>query len=403
VKLTTLAAYGQPRRRDRVRVVRVVVRGEPMIRALWKEGDRRKAQSFPDTRKGVVEAKAFAETMSDRLAAKQVQAEYSFLTIRQLFELYINAKVDDWRPRTLESKKERWQWFELFVGRKTPAHLITREHLDGFKRMMMAKHSPNQVAHHISNAVSVFRFGVDRDLIPATKLLNYQTTFGKDVQRSVEMGEFSATERAKIVGALNPKDSRQWRTWALATVFAYLASRQNATRLLEWDDITLKADGGSIHWRKATDKMGHDRVQPFTAEVAAAFWVALGWRQKDRYEGRFVFYASHREQKEDRPYTYQAFSHALRQAEKRAGIPHMKYRGAHGFRRGVSGDVFDATGSEHKAAEWIGDKSVKVVRRHYLLQRQERQSELASLVAEKMQPSATKTEIATVEGGEGEG
>jgi integrase len=390
VKLTVLATFGQPRRRDRVRVIRLTLKGEETLRVQWKEGDRRRNQSFADTRKGLVEAKAFAEALSDRLAAKQVQIEYLGLTVRQLFERYINALVDDWRPRTLELKKERWQKFELFIGKNTPAHYVTRERLDDFKRAMLEnKHSPNQVAHTISNAKAVFRFGVDRDLIPPTKLLSYRTTFGKDVKRVIEMGEYSAPERQAIIACLDPRDSRQWRAWALATVFAHLASRQRATRHLEWRDIDFEE---GVTWRRELDKMGNERVQPITDEVKDAFLVALGWRQRDGYTGPFVFYAVKKSKWDEEPYTYQGYSYAHREAEKRAGIRHVKYRGAHGFRRGVSGDVFDATGSEHKAAEWIGDKSVKIVRKHYLLKRKDRQKDLASLVAKKMQPNATGNE-----------
>jgi integrase len=83
----------------------------------------------------------------------------------------------------------------------------------------------------------------------------------------------------------------------------------------------------------------------------------------------------------DRPWGFQAYTYALHEAEGRSGVPVIKYRGAHGFRRGISGDIYDATGSEKAAADWIGDRSLKVVRKHYLLERDEEMKRLAKVAA----------------------
>lgn len=382
--LKLIESYGQPRRRDRVRVVRVIVRGEPLIRVQWKEGDRRRAQSFPDTRKGVTEAKAYARGMSDRLAAKQVTADYTFLSVRELFEKHVNAMVDEWRPRTLEIKRERWEKFELFVGRHTPAHLVTREHLDDFKRAMVATgRSVNQVGLSISNAISVFRWGVDRDLIPPSRVTTYRARFGKDAKRqTVQMEEYKPVERRKILAELSPLQANSWRAWVLTMLFAYCGPRENAALHLEWADVELDGpDSGSIRWNPENDKMGAERVQPLPAPVAEAMWVAYGWRLASRYEGRWVFFGARKKTIDsDRPYTFQAYTYALHEAERRAGVPVVKYKAAHAFRRGIAKDVYDLTKSEHKAAEWIGDRSVRVVKDHYLLEREESQKELARLV-----------------------
>ncbi len=109
--------------------------------------------------------------------------------------------------------------------------------------------------------------------------------------------------------------------------------------------------------------------------------VAYGWRLAGRYEGRWVFFSARRKVRDaDRPYTFQAYTAALHVAERRAGVAVLKYRAAHAFRRGIARDVYDMTNSEHKAAEWIGDKSVRVVKEHYLLERVESQEALAALV-----------------------
>lgn len=423
--LKILATFGQPRRRDRVRVVEETVRGEQMIRVQWKEGEQRKTQSFPNTRKGLAEAKAYAAGTSDRLAARVTSVEFSSISVRQLFERYINANVDSWRPRTLELVKQRWEKFELFIGRSTPAHMVTREHFDDFKRVMVSnKHSVNQVKHSISNAIWVFRFGVDRDLIPPTKVVSYRAQFGRDIKKKkIEMAEYSPEERARIMSQLDPRSDTQWRPWSLTVLFSFCGPRQNAALHLEWSDVELDPIqfdesgkalfGGKVRWNPEYDKTASARVQPLPHEVAEALWVAYGWylatRRKQQhfgapYTGTFVFFGARKKTRESgRPFTFQAYDRALHEAEKRAGVPHIKYRAAHAFRRGIAKDIYEITGSEHKAAEWIGDKSIRVVKDSYLKEREESQRALAALAGQKMQPHATKNENATAEGGEVEG
>ncbi len=127
--------------------------------------------------------------------------------------------------------------------------------------------------------------------------------------------------------------------------------------------------------------MGGEREQPMPEPVRDALWVAYGWRCTQAYAGPFVFYGVQiRRREAGKPWTYQAFVAALHDAEARAGITAIKWRGAHGFRRGISGDIHAATGSSKKAADWIGDRSVKIVEKHYLLERAEEMRKTANLV-----------------------
>lgn len=376
-----LAAFGLARHVGYVRVFRERVHERPLVRVQWREGGRLVTQSFPDSRKGIAEARAYAEATSERLTAAPMDAPTDGLTVRQLFDRYITAKVDAWRPRTLQNKRDRWKKFEHFVKRDAVAALVTRETLDSFKRVLLARgHSPHQVQAHLDAVTAVWRWAVDRDLIPPTKVTAYRPEFGRDVLATApKMAEYSRQERAQLIAALDPRDSRQWRAWALTTLFAYTAVRQTAGRSLTWADVDFEA--GELHWRGETDKMGTDRRQPMPAPVREALWVAYGWRTRDGYTGPFVFYAAAKAARaREAPYTYQAFNHALHAAEKRAGVATVKYRAAHGHRRGVAGDLYDATGSEHAAAEWLGDKSVKIVRDSYLLERKDRLRKLADTI-----------------------
>lgn len=384
-KRAVLYTLGRKRHHDYVRVFRETVDGVSRARVQWKEARRVRTESFVDTRKGIAEAKAFAEGVHERLQAKA--PEFAPVTIGELWTKYLTAKVDAWRPATLTNKSGRWEKFVLFAGRSTIAQHVTRETLDAFKRALMTTPTRNkhlrsvyQVAQHIDVVTALFRWAVDRDLIPPTKVATYAPEFSRDSKLQViEMAEYSADERAKVLAQFNPRDSRQWRAWALTVLFAYCGPRQNAARRLEWRDIRLDAE--LIHWRPELDKMAGDRWQPMPAPVVEAFWVAYGWRTSQGYQGPFVFYAA-KETRQDagEPYTYQAYVRALHEAEKRAGMTAVRYRGAHGFRRGIAGDVHAKTGSSKRAAEWIGDKSVKVVERHYLLEREEELRKTADMI-----------------------
>src|SRR5690348_6506829 len=311
--------------------------------------------------------------------------------------------MDAWRPRTLELKTERWGKFELFArAGAEPAELITRESLDAFKRQLMSLgHSVNQVRQILQTVTSVFRWAVDRDLVPPTKVVNYRPEFGRDALRQVaKMTEYRSDEREQLIAALDPRNPAQWRAWVLMTLFAYMGPRQRAARHLEWRDVDLV--NGRITWRAELDKMGDEKTRPMPDAVLEAMWVAYGWRCFDEYSGPFVFYGVQRRTRgqplrrdphrakrkesldnidvEEKPYTYAAFWQQLQGAEARAGITHVKYRAAHGHRRGVAGDVHRMTGSSKDAADYIGDKSVRVVETHYLLEREEALRELAGKI-----------------------
>ena len=403
-----LETFGRKRKRDYVRVLRETVDGRPMIRVQWREPKLR-TESFEDTRNGLREAKAFAEGTHERLKAPvSTRIDFPAITYRQLWEAYWTAKLDSWREATQKNKRARWAKFELFVGKDEDARRLTRERLDEFKRAMMANgHSTYQVAQHIQVVTALYRWAVDdRDLLPPTKVTTYVPEFSRDAKRQVAtMEEYQAADREKILAQLDPRSPVQWRAWALATLFAYCAPRQNAARHLEWRDIDFTA--GVIHWRAELDKMGTERWQPMPPQVIDAFRVAYGWRCFDEYTGPFVFYGVQRRTRGqplrrrdthhaktrttlegvtvgEKPYTYAAFHAQHAAAESRAGIAHKKYRSSHGHRRGVATDIHAATGSTRAAADWIGDKSTRVVDRHYVKTRTEELRRYAGVVVDAM-------------------
>jgi integrase len=380
-------SIGRPRSRAFVRVFREEVRGASLIRVQWNE-PKRTTSSFPDTRQGIAEAKAFARGLYDRLVSAKGGPQFDPLTMREMWLKYLNRNESAWRAKTKITAQFRWQKWERFIGDRTSAAGIKRDKLDEFKTAMLKKHSPNQVLAHLGLVTAVYRWAVDDDLIPPTKVATYRPKFSKEqLAQSEKMAEYSREERDRLVSVLDPRNVKEWRAWALTVLFAFCGPRQNAARNLEWRDIDLETN--TIHWRPELDKRGNGRLQPMPAPVVDAFWVCYGWRFLAKYEGPFVFFGA-QDRTSGKPFTYQALHQALARAEARAGIAHVKYRATHGHRRGVAGDLHAATGSSKTAANWIGDKSVEVVEEHYLL---ERDSELRKSARMLETPNSPQSEI----------
>lgn len=384
-----ITAYGRKRKPGYVRVFRETTATGSLIRVQWTEPGAAtlSTSSYDDSRNGIAQAKAFAQGVHDRLTAKVPVQSFDPLTLRQVWDKYVAAHINAWRPKSLRSATDRWKRVELVLGRETPAASLTPERLDDMLNTLLETRirgnnirSTNQVKSIMALLSAVYRWAEQRRLLPPSLVSGYRPKLSKEKARNVvQMHEYRETERFKVLAELSPDDSRQWRAWALTVLFAYCGPRQTAARSLEWADVDLEAK--VIRWRPETDKMGRERFQPMPEPVYDAFLVALAWREKAGYQGRFVFFAvQDRGLQKDQPYTYQAYIGQLHAAEARAGVESIAYRGAHGFRRGIAGDVHSATGSEKQAADWIGDKSVRIVRDHYLLTRGDELRKTAELV-----------------------
>jgi hypothetical protein len=124
-------------------------------------------------------------------------------------------------------------------------------------------------------------------------------------------------------------------------------------------------------------------VQPLTRTAVRALRIARVWRQRIGYEGPWVFApAREASRAQGKPWGYQAANRALHELAGRCDpeVLWVKGRAFHGFRKFSAGEIHRLTGSERAAADWIGDKDVKVVRKHYLKKRAEEQRGVAQQV-----------------------
>jgi len=398
-KRKRIKTYG--RRGQLVRVNDEHLDGRRLVRVQWNEtkGAPLSTESWPYSKPNVETAKGFAEGVAHRLAA-QLAAPLADRTIRELADLHIAAFAESWAPATLRNFQHRWARFEAFVGRNTSARLVTEETLDEFRaRMRTTEIAVGQRIETVKAVKQVFRWAKRRKLIAENAIADYVIKVAKS-ERTAERPEWSPEETARL-GAqlLGERASRSSRHWRLEVAF-FLASsqgpRQNAMRHLAADDVNLSADTvrhptapdvvlppRSVWWNPAYDKMGEERVQPLTRGAVRAIRLARVWCTRIGYPGPWLLApAREKSRAAKEPWGYAAANQALRELCKRCDpvVEWIDGRAYHGFRKYSAGEVHRLTGSERDAADWIGDKDVKIVRRHYLKKRAEEQRGVAQKV-----------------------
>lgn len=401
--------YGK--RGARIRGFRETVRGKKWTRVQWRPapGAHLKTESFEGwTREARKAAEAFAEGLQLTLGKPAAAAEPALvqLTLDELWERFTLAEFDHLRPATRRNYGEHWRRFVIFAGPTKLADRVSLELLDEFKvAMTRRKHSSNQIGETFKTIRRVFRWGsVERSLIAPSKVPSYRYRPGKDAKK-IKMREFRADERGKVLAQFDPRSSRGWRPYVFTSILAMSANRQNATRHLTWDDVDFEHE--RLRWRPELAKTGEERWQPIPRAAIEALWIAYGWRLASGYEGPFVFFrpelgvrrldsgktgrwyidarrvAAARESI-DKPWGYTSYAKLLAKACTDAGVQREKFQGAHAFRRGVAGDLADKYGSK-VAADYLGDKSVKLVEDRYILTREDQLREKGA-VLEAMTP-----------------
>lgn len=290
-KARTLKLYGEHGRTVRV-YTETTGTGTRYVRVRWREGGKRRTESFHDTRENREKAHAYAKGVAHRLDHRTA-APPPPISLFDLFNRYL-AGNPHWRPSQLTNVKARWKKFQAFAGMGRAAHTVTKSMLDEF-RAEMAKpgaarggkaHAVNQIAQHVKAVKAVFRFARERDLIAENRLDGYVVKMPKD-QGPLKIPEYTPVEAKALLGGCDPRDPGQWRLYVALYVFAFAGPRQNAARHLVWDDIDFAA--GTVHWRPELDKLGYDRTQLLPAQVLEALHIAYGWRTAYGYDGPFIY------------------------------------------------------------------------------------------------------------------
>lgn len=394
-KRKRIATYG--RRGQLVRVHDDVHDGNRLVRVQWNEakGAPLQTQSWPYSKANVATAKAFAEGTAQRLAAG-TGAPLTERTIRELSDLHIAAFVESWAPATLRNFRHRWARLEAFVGRNTSAKLITEETLDEFRaKMREANIAVTQRGETVKAVKQVFRWAKRRKLIAENPLADYVIKVAK-AERAVEVPEWTPEETGRLAARLRAeraaRSSRHWRLDVAFAIASNQGARINAIRHLAEADVNLSNDTvrhpsaegvvlspRTVWWNPKFDKTATERVQPLRRETVRAIRIARVWRRRIGYAGAWLLApAQERSRAKDEPWGYSAANGALRALVKRTpDVAWIDGRGFHGFRKFVAGEVHRVTNSERAAADFIGDRDIRVVRKHYLKRRAEEERGVA--------------------------
>ncbi len=375
--------------------VRVFVeRGGTAVRVQWRERGTLLKKSWPNTAANRADAIAYAKGVADA-QHETVTPARERLTVRDLWERFTLAEFAHLRDKTIINYKGHWRAWEHFAGRSMMADTVTAIMLGEYRAALAKGGSAiSQQRQAVSMVKQVFRWALRHELLDRDRVSTYTFKVAKEA-RTAGGAEYTTDDYVGIVGALDPRKQSQWRAWSLIVLMGELGPRVNAALHLRWDDVEFGAVGhGTVHWSPEFDKVGHERTQPITAVAREALLVALGWARLDERRSGWVFYAARGDRaarkgggEHGAPYSVQSFIWMLREAEKRAKVSHIKYRGAHGFRRMVMGNALEVTGNVVDAMYFIGDTDLRQARKYA----KERDHRMRG-VAEKLTDRATRLE-----------
>jgi integrase len=345
---------------ERGRWVRVVSeRSTGLYRVQWKvPGQKMKTQSFREK----ATAKSFADGLAEQLRKGPIVRPLN-LTMQQMWDRYVTAEFPHLRTNTKRIYTDNYRTWCLFFGWEFVAEHTTPEMADDLRTELIAKGlAINTVRKVIYDVKRVFAWAEARELIQRNRLRLYKFKVAKE-DRPTPPPEYRADELAGILAQLDPANASQWRPWVALTLCGNQGARQHAVLHLEPKDCTERL----ITWQAEWDKNGVQWTQPMRPQSWLAVQVALAWREKLGYTGRWLIIPGRNSRWDSHPdatYTKDALWSALKDAESRAGIPRLERRGAHGFRRLLAGDVAALTGDPLMALRAIGDKDVRMAERY---------------------------------------
>lgn len=324
-------------------------RARGLVSVTWyvRGLERRKSWTgiSDDSREAATEwAREFARTRNERPRPAPP-------TLRQLWTAYQASEFPALRPRTRELYAYRWRYWELFLGKETVAESLLVTDVARFRAAMtQAGRAINQVAEAVKVAKLVHQWGYQVGLLGENRLAGFRFRIPKDAVRH-EPGEYRVPEFEAILRQLDARSALQWRPWVAIMLLGHQGMRERSVLHLRWEDLR----GDRILWPAKWQKNGRAFGQPLRWGGLAALETARWWRERLGLVSPWILPG----RDAARAYGAQALWHALHEAERRAGITHQPYRGTHGFRRMVVGEIVAVTGNLVTAMQFIGDRDLK--------------------------------------------
>jgi integrase len=288
------------------------------------------------------------------------------LTNRQLWAEYQTAEWEHLRPNTRRLYADAWKTWEQFARLDSIAEDTTIQQIAEFRRALDARGLETATVKGCIRAVRVvFNWGERMERIGRNRWHLFVYKVSKE-KRTKPRAEYTSPEFLRIWAALDPAKPGQWRAWVAVGLLGIYGNRQNEILNLQWPWIA----GDAVRIDPSVVKTGEEGTLTLFPLTRGILDVARRWAAKDGYHGTFVLYpgkGGHATQQEH--YSIQSLTDAIHRAEERAGVETIKWRAGHGFRRGLVGDLIDATGDPTLALQAIGDRDIGMLR-HYHAKRQ---------------------------------
>lgn len=343
----TLARYGR-----HGKTVAVFTDGERIV-ARWMQNGRRKKKTWDDTRANRTEAKVWAERFAQARTSRMVEP----IRTDQLWERYVIAEFPLIRPKTRQLYGDHWKKWQAFVGRESIAEDLGPETMAGFRTALdKSGLAANTVHRTLMLIKTVYAWGKTNRHLNRNEVRDYKHKIPKD-QRPKRIPEYRAEDLAAILKHLPLTRKTTWRAGGALAFCGLQGARVSAVLKLRWEDFDFTAQ--TVRWRPEHDKQGRDEVSPLRPRIMAVLEALRTWTHGQGY----LFPAGSTRNKGP-TYSVQSLLVALHEAEAKAGLVSVKYKGSHSMRRLLFNDVLQVTGDIGAAMAAIRDTSLQVASKY---------------------------------------
>jgi integrase len=329
---------------DAVRVCRDTVARRYVV-IMRRQGERPRRTEFPMTPRGKVESCVFAEGWF----AKRTATTDGPVTQREVWDAFVAAEFAHLRPATRVNYTGHWRRWVAFSGEDSPCASLKVLDAKRYREEAGQRIALNQVRISWQVLRLVYRWAVQHELLEAHPFTLLRWSVGKDAPGALAPDEYTRDEWNAMLAAMNPAHEDDARLWVAMQLIGFHGQRLNSVRHLRWEDVDRAA--GRITWVAAWQKQGKNVVHPVLSGTSEALAVAFRWPRGEQW-----VIPSRRDP--SRPVSAQTLLSRLAVVEAKAGVPHRPYRGLHGGRRMVVGDLGVASG-----LEYVGDSPAMA--KHY--------------------------------------
>lgn len=350
----------------------------------WGKKGHRERASWPATKEGKAEAEAFLKAYADEHTRSAATPEP--LTNRELWDLFTADQFQHLRANTQRLYGDAWRMWEQYAGKSSVAEHTSIATILDFRKALDARGwATATVQDCIRNIRIVFNWGERHELLSVNKWHLFTYKVAKE-KRTKPRGEYTADEFVRLWTAFDPERRGQWRPWVAVGLLGVYGNRATEILALQWSAIT----DALIVLDPTTVKTGQEDTLKLFPLTTSILDVARRWRAVEGYGGPYVLFPGQSDEQRARGnrtkephYTIQSLTTAIHRAEPRAGVETIRFRAAHGFRRGLVGDLAESTGDVMLALQAVRDRDIRMAPR-YRVRRDTKIDEVVRTRAERL-------------------